>query len=176
MTRRRGFTLVEGLIGLVVAILVTGMAYQLHRSAFVSLNATLGPQMGLQMATRKALLEFVRELQECIEFVRPVQGATLSYLLARDKLDRPMLAYATVDQKATAAAGRTLYNVYVNRSDDALGEKDRQRWLFGSVARLTFTSLGSGAVQIHMDVWEQGRTYPVLTTVRARNIAPEAEL
>lgn len=174
--RRSGHSLVEVLLafGLVIGLLAT--AFMMYRGGVVSAQATLAPQMALQMATRKAFLDFIKELQECIEFVRPTQGSTLTYLLARDKLDRVLLTYMVEDPVATAREGRPLQNVFLYRQDNTMPAVARQRLLLGNVTRLSFTSLGSGLVQIRMDVYEQGHSYPMLTTVRARNIALEAEL
>lgn len=172
----RGYTLVEVLVAFAVVVLVLATAWMMHRSGTVSVQATLGPQMGLQMNTRKALVEFIKELQECVEFVRPYQGSTLTYLLARNKLDQVLLAYMVKNDAASRREGVDLHDVFVYEHDESVGPASRQRLLFGNVTRLSFTTLGSGVVQIRMDVYEQGRSYPLLTTVRARNIAPEGEL
>ena len=174
--RRAAHSLVEVLLafGLVVTLLAT--AFMMWRGGTMSVQTTLGPQMGLQMTTRKAFLDLIKELQECIEFVRPTEGSTLTYLVARDKLDRVLLVYMTPDPVATAREGVALNNVYVYAYDQTISAAARQRLLLGSVSRLTFTSLGSGVTQIRLDAYEQGRSYPLLTSVRARNIAQEGEL
>ena len=173
---RRATTLIEVLVAFMLVVTVLATAWMLHRSGTVGVQATLGPQMGLQMTTRKALVEFIKELQECVEFVRPYQGSTLNYLMARNKLDLVLLCYLVQNDRDTAREGLPLYDVYVYSNDETIPPASRQRLLFGGISRLSFTALGSGAVQIRMDVYEQGRTYPLLTTVRARNIELEGDL
>jgi hypothetical protein len=43
------------------------------------------------------------------------------------------------------------------------------------VERATFTALGPGLLQIHLTLREEGRSYPLLTALRCRNGASEAE-
>jgi hypothetical protein len=74
----RAFGLVEILIGSSIFLLVFGIALAMVRFGDVSVNRTLSAHLGLQMETRKALLEFIREIQEAIEIVRPQQGSSLT--------------------------------------------------------------------------------------------------
>ena len=172
----RGYSLIEVLVALFLFGTLFATAWMLHRSGTVGVQSTLGPQMGLQMTTRKALVEFIKELQECVEFVRPYQGSTLNYLMARNKLDQVLLTYMVKNDKDSAREGRDVHDVYVYLNDTSVAAASRQRLLFGGVTRLTFTALGSGVVQIRMDVTESNRIYALLTTVRARNIELEGEL
>lgn len=176
---RRGFTLVEVSIALTVALLVIGAAFALHRFATVSTQQTLGPQLGLQTASRAALVQFIREIQESIEIVRPAQGCTLNYFVARDKLNQFLVGY--VAPKAGAAGGGgtdpALQELYLYRHDyDHDDPARQQRKVLDGVERITFTTLSPGVLQIHMTLWDQGRDYTLLTTVRARNILAEGEL
>jgi hypothetical protein len=169
--------MLEMLIAVVVATVLLGAGYMLVRAARVSTEASLGPHMGLQMASRKALVELIRELQESIEVVRPSSGATLTYVMARDKLNRILLVYCVKNDAQSQRAGRDLFDLYLYRYDH--GERPpeaNQRFLLGSVERVAFTALSSGVVQIHLDLHEQGKSFPFLTAVRSRNIQTEADL
>src|SRR4051812_16663275 len=112
---RRGFTLIEALVALALALIVMGMAYQLFRFAVVSTGATITPQASLQIASRKAMLDFIKEIQECIEVARPLPGSTMSYFVARDKINRVMTAYLVRNAADSARAQRDLYDLYLFR-------------------------------------------------------------
>jgi hypothetical protein len=174
---RRGFGTLEMLVGICLGVIVLTMGYLLLRFSRVSTEASLGPNMGLQTASRKAMVELIRELQESIEVVRPVQGSSLTYVLARDKLNRILTVYLVRNEELTTRAGRPLYDLYLHRNDHGASAPGvNQRYLIGSIERAAFTSLSSGLLQIHLDFHEQGRTYPFLTAVRSRNIQTEAQL
>jgi len=175
--KRAGVSIPEMLIAICVAVVVLGTGGMLLRFARASTEVTLGPNMGAQMASRKALVEMIRELQECIEFVRPSAGASLTYLLARDKLNRVLVIYLVVNAEQSARAGRPLHDLYLYQYEPAgRTPPENHRLLMGGVERAAFTALSSGVMQVHLDLFEQGKTFPFLTAVRARNIQTEAEL
>jgi hypothetical protein len=175
---RRGVSVLELLVAVCIGVLVIGGGAMLTRFARVSTEASLGPSMGAQMQSRKALVELIRELQECIEFVRPSAGATLSYLLARDKLNRVLVLYLVDNAEQTTRAGRPMRDLYLYRYEpDGGGSPEAsQRWVLGGVENASFTTLSSGVIQVHLELFESGKTFPFLTAVRARNIHTEAEL
>lgn len=168
----------ELLIAVCIGVVVLAAGFMLMRFARVSTEASLGPSMGAQMQSRKALVELIRELQECIEFVRPTAGATLSYLVARDKLNRVLVLYLVDDAEQSARAGRPMRTLYLYRYEpDGSGNPEAsQRFVLGGVETAGFTTLSSGVVQVHLELFESGKTFPFLTAVRARNIQTEAEL
>lgn len=177
MSHRRGVSVPELLVAVCVALIVLSMGYMLVRAARVSTEASLGPSIGLQRNSRKALVEMIRELQESIEIVRPASGGTLSYLLARDKLNRILTLYLVKNDRDSAKAGRPLHDLYLYRYD--YGERApalNQRLVLSRIERAAFTALSSGLVQVHLDLHEQGKSSPFLTGVRCRNIQTEAEL
>lgn len=174
---RRGVGVTEMLVAVSVVLVVLTTGYMLVRAARVSTEASLGPSMGLQLNSRKALVEMVRELQESIEIVRPSAGGSLSYLLARDKLNRILTLYIVKNERDSTRAGRPLHDLYLYRFDH--GERApamNQRLVLSGVERAAFTALSSGLVQVHLDLHEQGKSFPFLTGVRCRNISTEGEL
>lgn len=176
MIVRRGASLMEMLIAVAISALVIGIAFGILRLTRVSTEKTLGPQMGLQTASREALVDLIRELQESIEVVRPQQGGSLTYFVVRDKLNQVMVGYLEENARASTAAGRKIYDFFLNRTSWNGEPADRRRRLFDNVERLTVTTLSPGLLQIHADFHEQGRTYAFLTTVRTRNINSDADL
>lgn len=178
MIRRgsRGVSITEVLMSTTISVFIIGVAFVAYRGTVTSSRSTFGPQTALQASTRVALLELMRELQECIEFLRPRSGTTLGYLLARDKVDVPMLVYAVRNAGDSQSAGRDVCDLFVCHEDPGLPPERRTRRLLSRVERLGFTALGSGAIQIRLDIREQGRSCPILTTIRARNIALEGSL
>ena len=175
--KRAGVSIPEMLIAICIAVVVLATGGMLLRFARVSTEASLGPNMGAQMTSRKALVELIRELQECIEYVRPGAGATLTYVLARDKLNRLLVLYLVENRDDTARAGRPLHDLYLYQYEPAgPTPATNQRLLLGGVERAAFTALSSGTLQVHLELYESGKTFPFLTAVRSRNIQTEAEL
>jgi len=175
--KRAAFTLLEVMIGLVIATVVMGIAFSLFRFARVATDGSLGPQMGLQTTTRTALVRFIKEVQECVEIVRPVQGSSLNYFLARDKLNRILSVYIVKNEADSATAGLDLFDLVLNRFDYGQSASGTHRRVIASgVERLTFTTLSPAVLQIHMMVRESKKSYTLLTTVRTRNILTEGRL
>ena len=172
---RRAFTVIETLMALVLAVMISGIAYEMWRFGFVSVGSTVTPQVGLQMATRKAMVDFVREVQQCIEVARPVPGSTLNYFIARDRTNGILTAYLVKNAADSAAAGIDLYDMYVDHKGFGPDPTTRQKML-SRVERLTFTALSPGLLQIHLDLHEQDKSYALLTAVRCRNILSEGRL
>lgn len=168
--RREGLTLVELIIGLGIGIVVLGMAFGLHRFTTYSTQQTLGPQLGLQTASRAALIKFIREIQESIEIVRPVQGSTLGYFVARDKFNQIMVGYSAPGSAAP------LEDLYIARHPYDPAVPVEQVKILEGLKRISFTTLSPGALQIHATLSEQGKEYSLLTTIRTRNILAEGEL
>ena len=173
--RRPAVTLVEGLMGLVLAVVIAGVAYNLWRFAAVSVGSTIAPQVGLQTASRKAMVDFIKEIQEAIEVARPIPGSTLSYFVCRDKLNRVMTAYQVKNDADSLAAGKDLFDLYIHRKDFS-GAPVSQIKMLTRIERLTFTSLSPGLLQINLELNDSGKTYALLTAVRTRNILTEGRL
>lgn len=171
---RRAVTLVEILVGLAVTVVISGAAYGLMRFGIVSVGQTVTPQVGLQTASRKAMVDFIREIQEAIEIARPVPGSTLTYFVARDKTNCIVTAYLARNDADSTTAGRDIYDLYLNRKDFA--GPSSQRKMLTHVERVTFTALSPGLIQVHLDVNESGKSYAMLTAVRCRNILGEGRL
>lgn len=181
MTRRRprsgAFSVVEVLVGVALALVVLGVAFGLLRFVRASTEQTLAPQLGLQMASRSALVQLVKQLQECVEFLRPQQGSSLTYVIARDKTNFMLTGYVARDDVASRAAGRNLYQLYLHRYDYVPGpDPAKQLKILDGIERAAFTTLSPGVLQIHLTLHEQGKSYTLLTTVRARNVLAEGEL
>jgi hypothetical protein len=174
---RTGFSVLEMLLATALALLVLVAAHQRLRGARVATDLTLAPQAELQSATAVLLLDLVQELKESIEVVKPAEGTTLNYAVVRDKLNELLLVYPVLDEAATRSSGRPLYDLYLHRTDpSAQPLATRQRLLIRGVERIAFTSLSSGALQVHINIHRDGRVYSLLTTIRMGNIASEAAL
>lgn len=175
--KRSGFSVMEVLVGMVLALMVSVAAMGLLRFVRASTEQTLAPHMGLQMASRSALVHLVKELQECVEFLRPQQGASSSYFIARDKLNLILTGYTARDDAASRLAGRDIFALYLHRYDYVPGaDPAKQRRALDGIERAAFTTLSPGILQVHLTLHEQGKSYTLLTTVRARNVLAEGEL
>lgn len=174
---RRAYSLAEVLVAAGLCLLVLGAAFGLLRFMRTSGEQVLGPAMGLQMASRSAMIQLVKELQECVEFIRPQQGLSLTYFVARDKVNRILTGYVARDAAASQAAGRDLYRLYLHRHEyEPAPDPAKQRKVLEGIERASFTTLSPAVLQIHLTLHEQGKSYTLLTTVRARNVHTEAEL
>jgi hypothetical protein len=174
---RRGLGLVEGMIGAAIALIVVAGTISLFRFGVISVGATLTPQAGLQMASRKAMVDLIHQIQECSEMVRPAPGSSLNYFMARDKLNQILVAYQVQNAADSAAAKKPLYDLFVYRYNyGATPAAKNQVKLLSSIQRLTFTTLSPGLIQLNLDLNEQGKNYTLLTAIRLRNILTEGRL
>ena len=166
----RAFTLVEvllvaGLVCLLVSCLTWFFAFS-SRS-----TSRLTAQLGLQQASRMAVVRFLRELQEGIELVSPAPGCTLSYALVRDKVS--LLRWYFLRPQPGERGTHELWR-YVH--DPALPTARREELMLRDIRRLTFTSQSQGAVQVNLLLARDGQEYATLTLVRLRNLAAAEEL
>lgn len=175
-TGRRGATLIEALVALSVFLLLMILVVGIVRWSQKAVQGGLEPHADLQQATQRALLIFLKELEECIEFVRPAPGSTLTYFVGRGKLNEIVTGYQEQDMQGSTRAGRPLYHFYLHRYDPSDPSASKRDLLVSKIERLTFTSRSPGLLQVHMRLFEAGKSYALLTTVRARGVLSEAQL
>lgn len=169
---RRGVTLVEGLIAFgLVTFIVVGLYY--FASFGRRSTERVGSQVGAQMEARRAMVRLLREIREGMEVLQPRPGGTLSWAMIRDKLSCPRMFYQVGRQEP---GGRTVYDLWRFVDDPDIPEPQRRELLVSGIRRLTFTSRGEGALQIHLLVAEGDAEQAFLTTVRLRNLAAAEEL
>jgi prepilin-type N-terminal cleavage/methylation domain-containing protein len=165
--RRRAFTIVELLVALAVLGLVIGCVAWLF--AYGGRTAKrLTPQLGAQQAGRIAVVRLLREIQEGMEVLAPAPGCTLSYALVIDKLGRVQWFH---QRPQSGPSGRTELWVL---TDGTAPAADRRMKLVSDLKRITFTCRSEGALQVNLALAEEDAEYPLLTTVRLRNL-PSAE-
>lgn len=176
MPVRRAFSLIEILVAGSLLVAISGTAFLLLRESGLP-DPGMATHVSLQSATRVALVRFIKELQESVEFVRPVQGTTLAYCVARDKVNQIVVIYMVPNEGDSRAAGRSLHDLHLYRYDYDLDAPERnQVRILSRVERAAFTALSPGLVQIDIQLHEAGRSYTLLTTIRARNILGEGIL
>jgi hypothetical protein len=165
-------TLVEILLGAgLLLAMITGLwwffSYGRHATDRV------GSQVGAQQEARRAMVMLMREIREGMEVLTPKPGATLSWALIRDKLSCPRMFYQIARQEPS---GRTVYDLWRFVDDPAVPAEQRRQKLIEGLRRLTFTSRGEGALQLHIVVGEGDAEQAFLTPVRLRNLAAAEEL
>lgn len=174
--RRRGLSTIELLIALVISTIVVGVVFGFFRFARVSTERTVGPQLALGEASRQALLELIRELQEAIEVNRPIQGSTLTYFVVRDKLNQVLVGYLVTNPQAKTQDGRPLFDLILDRTSFGGPSTPKKKKLLSNLERFTVTGLSPALIQIHADFHEQGRSFAFFTTIRARNVFSDNDL
>ena len=163
--RLTGFTLVEVIIGVILfALLVASVMWVFVYGG--RSTGRLSSQLSLQQSSRKAIVRFLRELQEGMEVLSPSPGSTLSYALIRDKVSLVRWFYLI---PASGTPGVFELRRYVK--DPKLSEEKRTEIFLQNVKRLTFTCRSEGALQIHLVMKEDDQEYALLTSVRLRNLA-----
>lgn len=175
-SRKSGATLVEVLVALSIFLLLMLLVVGIVRFSQKAVQGSLEPQADLQQATQRALLVFLKELEECIEFARPAPGSTLTYFVGRGKLNEIVTGYQEQDTAASTRAGRPLYQFYLHRYDPSNPSASKRDLMVSKIERLTFTSRSPGLLQVHMRLFDGGKSYALLTTVRARGVLSEAQL
>jgi hypothetical protein len=167
--RRLAVTVVELVVVAVLFTLLTGTAIWLLTN---SRRATqrLSTRTYAQQTTCRAIMRLLTELQEGMEVLSPAPGATLPYALVRDKLS--LVRWYVL--QAPGSPGTTALWRYTH--DPACAPARRAERLVPNIRRLTFTSTSEGALQVNLVVQEEGQEFPLLTTVRMRNLASSEEL
>lgn len=173
MSRRGAFTLAEVLVALALGAVVLVAVWSVFNAAGRTAPG-LGAHASLQLGTQLALLELNQKLQESIAIERLTSGTSLSYFVVRGKTNETVVGYQVVDAAASAKAGRRLYQLWLASSRGA--GTDTQRKVLGQIERCRFTATSAGVLQLHMDLFEDGKSHAVLTSVRLRNLPSEALL
>jgi hypothetical protein len=163
----------EMLIGAGLAVVLLGLVVELLRHGSRSTHG-LTARMSLQQESRKAIVRFLKEVQQGMEVIRPVPGSTLSYALVRDKMSLVRWYYLVGKPASDPAAGP--YELWRHLDDPAMAAGERAERLLDNVQRVTFTSTSEGALQLHVTLRESGTESAVLTTVRLRNLASAEQL
>lgn len=165
----RGLTVIEIVIAVALLSLLMGAAFWVFVYGGRS-TSRLTKQLSLQQASRKAIVRFLREVQEGMEVLSPRPGSTLSYALVRDKVSLVRWFY----QVPQGAGANPLYELWRYLDDPDTPADRRAEPLLRNVRRLTFTSRSEGALQVNLILEEEDQQYSILTTVRLRNL-PSAE-
>ena len=168
---RRAFSIAEAIIAVAVLAMMIGCIVWILGFGTRS-TGRLTPQLSLQQASRKAIVRFLREVQEGMEVLSPRPGSTLSYALVRDKVSQVRWFY----QLPMAGSRDNLLELWRYVDDPDVPMAQRKELMLTHVKRLTFTSRGEGALQVNLLLAEGDQEYAMLTTVRLRNIASAEEI
>lgn len=173
MTRRSasGLALMEVLVAAAITLALLGGVMELFRHGSRTTHA-LAAGMSLHQESRKAIVRFLKEVQQGMEVVSPRPGCTLSYALVRDKLSLIRWYYLV----PKPGPGPVLHELWRHTADPSMAQVARAERLLDNVQRATFTSTSEGALQIHLVFSESGRDHAVLTTARLRNLASAEQL
>lgn len=156
---RRAYSLVEILVGVILAFLVCFGLMQLLGTGR-KMEDVLGAHLALQADARKALMSFIRDLQEGMIVVRPAPGQTLPCALVKDKLER-LVFYSLAPGKEPG-----LFDL---RRDLATPAGTERKTILTGVSRVSFTSTSDSLIQLHLDLGEGKQRYAFATEVRLRN-------
>lgn len=167
--RRRAFTLVEALVAVALATGAIGLLIWLLVFGGRS-SERITPQLALQQESRKAVVRFLKELQEGMEVISPRPGSTLTYALVRDRVARVRWFYQV------PGSTRGLFDLVRYVDDAKLAGAERLETLLTRVRRLTFTARGEGLVQVNLLLADGEQEYALLTTIRLRNLASTEEI
>lgn len=175
MSIRRGFTLVEGLVGVTIFFVVLMCAYTLFNAGNKASATTITANATLQNASRKAMMDFLKEVRESIEVMRPAPGASLTYFVARGKVNDILTGYQVQNAAASAKANKPLYDLYLHRWDPTgTPQSGKPALVVGGIERLTFSTSSTGLLHVNLELFEDGRTSSLITAVRTRGIGSEA--
>lgn len=166
MTRvkaRHAFSLAEALVAVALFSMLVGAVVWLFGFG-AGATSRLTPQLGLQQASRKAIVRLLEHLQQGMEVVTPRPGSTQPYALIRDQVARVKWLY-----QVPVANGRYELWVYTD------GTRENERLLTG-IKRLTFSSRTEAALQVNLVLADGSQEYAMLTTIRLRNIVAAEEV
>ncbi len=146
--RPRGFTITEIVIsvGILLFLISLGLrSWQLFRG---KTSENLSKRLLLQMEARRALLQLYRLVQEGVEVVSPLPGATLPYLVFKDGLNDIRMLFLEQDDQGSKEEGTQVFRLMVIRRDIGKNLTEPPKCLMEHVVRLTFTTYHPGGVLI----------------------------
>lgn len=158
-SRVRGTTLIEVLVGLILFCLVS-MALMQMLSSGRKMEDVVGSHLALQADVRRALMSFIRDLQEGMIVVRPEPGQTLPYALVKDKAER--LVFYSLSPAGTTG----LFDLH---RDLAGPDGTERKTVLQGVSRITFTCLSDSRLMLHVALGEEKKATAFHTQVRLRN-------
>jgi type II secretory pathway pseudopilin PulG len=165
MTQRRAFSLVEASIVVLLAVVLIASAVWVLLYGARATQRT-GEQLSAQQTARAAVARLLRELQEGIEVVSPPPGSTYPYAVVRDQVSCARWYYLIPQAGAPG-----LFELWRHVDDADLTPDKRAEKLLANVKRLTFTAQSEGAVQVNLMLKDGDQEFPLLTSVRMRNLA-----
>lgn len=157
--RARGTTLIEMLVGLVLFCLVS-LALMQMMSSGRKMEDVVGTHLALQADVRRAVMSFIRDLQEGMIVVRPEPGQTLPYALVKDKAER-LVFYSL--------SPTTKEHLFDLQRDLAGPTGIERKTVLEGVARITFSCLSDSRLMLHVDLGEEKQRTSFHTQVRLRN-------
>ena len=175
---RRGFTIVEVVIGVVLASILIGAVYGLFhvllwnrsRSNVTGLTGRTAMQMDAKIGVRRMMYR----LRESIQILSPSPGTTASELVFRDLTNAEVRVRLLADEQRVISE-RLTGGVWVREMDPVIMNtktgKVPASWpiVLSGCKAIRFTPLSPECVTVHASLASDGTTGSVLTMIRLRN-------
>ena len=113
---RRGVTLVELLVVMMIMLVLSGVVYQLFTSVGKT-QKNISDQVILQMESRKAFAMVANRVHEGTEVVRPFIGETLPFLVYKDIVNQLVILYLEPNPKISKELNKSVYRLVSYTSD-----------------------------------------------------------
>lgn len=175
---RRGFTLVEIVIGVILASILIGAVYGLFhvlmwnrsRSNIVGLTGRTAMQMDAKIGVRRMMYR----LREAIQILSPAPGITASELVFRDLTNAEIRVRLLADEQRVVSE-RLTGGAWVRETDPVMMSTASgpvpATWpiVLAGCKAVRFTPLSPDCVTVHATLTSDGNTGSVLTMIRLRN-------
>ena len=169
----RGFTLLEGIIAMVILSFVLAGAFRALQVYSSKASQNLSKRLILQMEARRAILTLYKVVQEGIEVVLPSPGQTLPYLVFRDFLNNIQIVYLEKDPDLSREEGEDLFKVMMGVKDPGAQKAEAPKVLMRYVTSLNFTTHHVGGVLISCSMRGGKGKFSMVNYVRLKNMAAE---
>ncbi|MFZ2958809.1 MAG: type II secretion system protein [Candidatus Ozemobacteraceae bacterium] len=175
VSTRRGVTLIEMLVGLVILSMLFAFGLRAWQIFAGRQADNLSKRLVLQMEARKAFLSLSRQLQEGIEIVSPQPGTTLPYMVFKDYVNNVRMIYLEEDPVRTQNEKRPMYRALsVVREAGALAP-GQPSLLMEHVVKLHFTSHSASGVLITCVLHGGNGDFSLVNFIRLQNAASDDE-
>lgn len=168
----RGFSFIELMVVVVLVSFAVAIGFAHFRNSGASVGA-VATQLASHMEMRQAIDRLTEVLLDGTEVVTPLPGSTRRSLVVKDIANQMKILFLEKKPVAdTRFPVREIYTLhsYTDTHTGSYQPKQRQE-LFGNIKDLTFTTMSSGLVVVHVTVIEpSGKELASVVEVALKNV------
>ena len=170
---KKGFTLVETIIGSIILVFLLIGCFQLFRTFTGKKFSNISARLTLQMEARRALVNIYMQAQEGIEILKPDPGSTLPFLVLRDLVNDIHFFFLQKDKIASEKEKSDMFRLYSVVYDIQKNTCSTPHEILANVKKINFTAHGFGEIYISGTLREGEASFSLINMIRLRNACAE---